>query len=107
MRINVGGATMQVKFNIGEGVPSTEKRSQARYKVVVSCNKCGGEHEMGISVVLDDGPFNKQSVGVQYKGKMLPKSLADLTNNSVTCPKTGRQSTQKNNEQIFLVPSKN
>ncbi len=62
---------------------------------------------MGISVVLDDGPFNKQSIGVHYKGKTLPKSLADLTNNSITCLKTGRQSTQKNNEQIFLVPSKN
>ena len=98
---------MQLKLNMGESVCSTEKRSRAQYRVVVSCNKCGGEHEMGISVVLDDGPFDKQSVGAQYRGKTLPKCLADLANNSVTCPKTGRQSTQKNNEQIFLVPSKN
>jgi len=98
---------MQLKLNIGEAVPTSEKSSRAQYRVVVSCNKCGGVHEMGISVVLDDGPFNKQSVGAQYKGKALPKSLADLANNSVTCPKTGRQSTQKNNDQIFLVPSKN
>jgi hypothetical protein len=62
---------------------------------------------MGISVVLEDGPINKQSIGTLYKGKTLPKSLADLANNSITCPKTGRQSTQKNNEQIFLVPPKN
>jgi hypothetical protein len=95
---------MQLKLNIGEAVPSTEKRSQAQYRVVVSCNKCGGEHEMGIPVVLDDGPSSKQSIGARYKGKSLPKSLADLTNHSVTCPRTGRQSTQKNNEQIFLVP---
>ena len=107
MRNQERGPLMQLKLNIPEAVPSTEKRSRAQYRVVVSCNKCGGEHEMGISVVLDDGPFNKQSVGAQYKGKTLPKSLADLTNNSVTCPKTGRQSTQKNNDQIFLVPPKN
>ena len=62
---------------------------------------------MGISVMLDDGPIDKRSIGAQYEGKTLPKSLADLTNNSVTCPKTGRQSIQKNNEQIFLIPPKN
>ena len=62
---------------------------------------------MGISIVLDDGPSNKQSISAQYKGKTLPKILADLANNSITCPKTGRQSTQKDNEQIFLVPSEN
>jgi hypothetical protein len=61
---------------------------------------------MGISVVLEDGPIDKQSIGALYNGKILPKNLADLTSNSVTCPKTGRQSTQKNNQQIFLVPPK-
>jgi hypothetical protein len=61
---------------------------------------------MGISVVIEDGPFDKQSIGELYNGKTLPKSLEDLTNNSVTCPTTGKQSTQKNNRQIFLVPPK-
>jgi hypothetical protein len=61
---------------------------------------------MGFSVVLEDGPFDKQSIGALYKGKTIPKNLADLANNSVSCPKTGRQSTQKNNQQIFLVPTK-
>lgn len=98
---------MQLKLNIAEPVPSPEKHSQAQYRVVVSCNKCGGEHELGILVVLDDGPLTKQSIGAWYKGKPLPKSLADLTNQCITCLKTGRQSTQKNNEQIFLVPRKN
>jgi hypothetical protein len=98
---------MQLKLDMGEAVASTKRHSQAQYRVVVSCNKCGGMHEMGISVMLDDGPIDKQSIGAQYKGKTLPKNLADLANNSVTCPKTGRQSIQKNNEQIFLVPPKN
>jgi hypothetical protein len=61
---------------------------------------------MGISVLLEDGPIAKQSIGALYKGKTLPKQLADLANNSVSCPKTGRQSTQKNTQQIFLVPPK-
>jgi hypothetical protein len=94
---------MQLRLDLG----SAEKRSQVRYRIAVSCNKCGGVHEMGIFVVLDDGPVNEQSIGAQYKGKILPKSLAGLTDNSITCPKTGRQSTQKNNDQIFLVPSEN
>jgi len=82
------------------------KSSQTLYDVLVSCNKCGSVHEMGISVVVEDGPIDKQSIGALYKGKTLPKNLADLANNSVSCPRTGRQSTQKNHEQIFLVPSK-
>ena len=96
---------MQSKLTIGETVPSTAKNSRAQYRVFVSCNRCGGEHEMGISVV-ENGPSDKQSISDLYNGKTLPQSLADLTNNSVSCPKTGRQSTQKNNHYIFLVPSK-
>ena len=61
---------------------------------------------MGISVVLEGGPFVKQSIGALYKEKSVPKNLADLANNSITCPKTGRQSTQKNHQHIFLVPPK-
>jgi hypothetical protein len=61
---------------------------------------------MGIPVVMEDGPSDKQSISELYNGKTLPQSLADLTNNSVTCPQTGRQSTQKNNHHIFLVPTK-
>ena len=97
---------MQSKLTIGETVPSTAKNSRAQYRVFVSCNRCGGEHEMGMSVVIEDGPSDKQSISDLYNGKTLPKSLADLTNNSVSCPQTGRQSTQKNNHQIFLVPTK-
>ena len=61
---------------------------------------------MEISVVMEDGPSDKQSISNLYDGKTLPQNLADLTNNSITCPQTGRQSTQKNNHHIFLVPSK-
>jgi hypothetical protein len=55
---------------------------------------------------MKDGPTDRQSLGDLYEGKTLPKSLADLTSRSITCPKTGKQSTQKNNQQIFLVPTK-
>jgi hypothetical protein len=97
---------MRVKLPIGEAVPSTANNSQAEYSVLVACNKCGGVHEMGVSVVMEDGPFDKQNISDLYNGKTLPKSLEDLTNNSVTCPTTGRQFTRKNNDQIFLVPPK-
>jgi hypothetical protein len=62
---------------------------------------------MAVTVILKDGPIEKQSIGDLYDGKTLPKNLADLTSRSVSCPKTGRQSIQKDNHQIFLVPAKN
>ena len=98
---------MQLKLAIEEATASTAHKSTAQYSIVASCNKCAGMHDMGISVTMENGPANKQSIGELYDGKSLPKSLANLTQNSVTCPKTGRQSTQKNNHQIFLVPTKN
>ena len=85
---------------------STANSSPVVYEVHVACNKCGALHDTGITVLLNDGPPNKQSVSAYYRDKTLPKNLADLVNNSVSCPKTGRQSTQKNTEQIFLIPPK-
>ncbi|MGH7874355.1 MAG: hypothetical protein ACREQO_19355 [Candidatus Binatia bacterium] len=87
-------------------VSSTAKSSPMLYEVHVTCNKCGAIHDTGVTVLLNDGPVNKQSVNAFYNDKTLPKNLADLVNNSVSCPKTGRQSIQKNTEQIFLIPPK-
>ena len=87
-------------------VSSTAKSLQTLYEVHVACNKCGNVHNLGITVALEDGPVTKQSIGALYKDKSLPKHLADLANISVSCPKTGRQSTQKSHQQIFLVPAK-
>jgi hypothetical protein len=96
---------MEAKFPIEEAPASRQHNSTAQYSIAVACNKCGGLHETGISVTIENGPVAKQSVGALYEGKSLPKSLADVTNTSITCSKTGRQSTQKNLHQIFLVPS--
>jgi hypothetical protein len=86
-------------------VPTITHNSIAQYTIVVACNKCAGLHETGISVAIPNGPIEKQSIGDLYVGKSLPKSLADLPNTSISCPKTGRQSMQKNLQQIFLVPT--
>ena len=100
-------AAMQLKLGIEEAIPLTTNNSVARYNIVALCNKCGGTHDMANSVILKDGPIQKQSIGDFYDGKTLPKNLADLTSRSLSCPKTGRQSIQKDNHQIFLVPAKN
>ena len=97
---------MRLKHGITQAIPPTTKIAGTQYSIFVGCNKCGGLHEMDSSVVMEDGPLDKQSIGDLYNGKSIPKNLADLVQKSVTCPKTGRQSTQKNNHQIFLVPSK-
>jgi len=96
---------MQLKLKIEETVPSAVRSVLAPYRVLVFCNKCGGLHETGISVTLGDGPPDKRSLADFYGENGLPKSLAHVMNHSVTCPRTGRQSTQKNSHQIFLVPS--
>ena len=98
---------MQLKFAIEEPAPTTARDSTSQYSIVVACNRCAGLHDMGISFTMENGPANKLSIGEWFEGKSLPKSLANLTQNSVTCPRTGRQSMQKDNRQIFLVPAKN
>jgi len=96
---------MQLKLKIEETVPSAVRSVLAQYRILVFCNRCGGLHETGISVALADGPADKRSLADFYGEAGLPKSLAHVMSNSVTCPRTGRQSTQKNSHQIFLVPS--
>ena len=97
---------MQLDRTMGSAVHSTAKNSQTLYAVFVSCNRCSGVHEMGISVALEGGPFVKQSLSTLCKEKSVPKNLADLVNHGITCPQTGRQSTQKSLQHIFLVPPK-
>jgi hypothetical protein len=78
---------MQLKLDMEEKFPFTTTNSAAQYSTVALCNKCGETHDMAVSVVL-------------------PTSLAALTNRSISCPNTGRQSIQKDKHQIYLVPLK-
>jgi len=75
----------------------------AKYDVYVFCNECGDVHKMGIRIGLDDGPAKKESIGNVYAGKELPPNIAQLSKNEMTCPKTGKIFTQKDNNQIFIV----
>jgi hypothetical protein len=101
------GTPVRLKPGIKEAMPPTTQNSATQYSIFVLCNKCGGTHDMEVSVILKDGPVEKQSIGHVYKDRNLPESLAKLSRMSTTCPATGRGSTQKDNDQIFLVPAKN
>jgi len=84
---------------------TTERGTKmAKYSIHVFCNECSEVHPMGITVNLDDGPADRKSVGDTYAGKPLPPEVARLSDNLVTCPKTGKGFTQKDNHQVFLVP---
>src|SRR4026208_2079759 len=102
IQIEEWGSSMQQKLSVGDAGAANGKS----YGVSVSCNKCGGTHDMGVSVTMADGPVVKQSIASLYDGKGLPKTLSDLSGNSMTCPRTGRQTIQKNSDHIFLVPPK-
>jgi hypothetical protein len=97
---------MRLKPDIKEAMLRTTKNSATQYSIFALCNKCGGTHDMEVSVILKDGPIEKQSIGYVYKDRNLPESLAELSRISITCPATGRRSTQKDTQQIFLVPAK-
>jgi hypothetical protein len=97
---------MQLKLDIKDALPRTIKTSDTKYSIFALCNKCGGTHDMAVSVILRDGPIEKQSIADLYYGKTLPKIFAELTSRSVSCSNTGKQSIQKDNHQIFLVPAK-
>ena len=96
----------QLKLEVGQALPSTVSNSATECSIFVSCNKCGREHETGISITIEDGPVKKHSIGSFYNEKSLPKTLATLSNQSFPCPLTGRQFIQKDTKQIFLVPIK-
>jgi hypothetical protein len=100
-------AAMQLKLGMQEAITPTTKNSAIKYSIFALCNKCGVTHDMAVTVILNNGPIEKQSIADFYDGKTLPKNLADLTSRSISCPKTGRQSIQKDNHQIFLVRAKN
>ena len=76
----------------------------ANYSVHIFCYECSEVHPLGIQIGLDDGPSEKSSVAAVYRGKDLPSAIAVLRGNSTICPVTGRLTTQKDNEQVFLVP---
>ena len=94
----------QLKPVIKEALASTAHNSARQFSVFASCHKCAGEHETGISITMEGGPVDKQSIGDFYNGKSFPKSLASLSSTTLTCHLTGRQFIQKDTKQIFLVP---
>ena len=77
-----------------------------RCSIFVSCNKCARIHDMGISLRMQHGPVCKQSLADLYNGKV-PEYLTDLSHTLFTCPWTGKQFRQTDNQKIFLVPTNN
>jgi hypothetical protein len=77
----------------------------ARYSIHFFCDECSQVHQIWITLTLDDGPPAKESIGNTYAGKELPPQVATLIDNKTTCPNTGKLTSQKDNSQVFLVPS--
>jgi hypothetical protein len=79
----------------------------AMYSVHFFCNECSEVHtRRGIVLPLDDGPSIRASIGATYAGKELPAILANLGANVLTCPKTGKLTSQKDNYKVFLLSEK-
>jgi len=76
-----------------------------QYDVYALCNHCGAVHPMGISIYLDDGPTDRQSIGSIYQGKPWPPQVQALKLHETLCLKTGKRFTQEDDNQIFLVPA--
>lgn len=76
----------------------------AHYDVLAFCDECSVPHRMGIGIELNDGPAEEKSIGDTYAGRELPQQVANLINNRTVCPNTKKLFTQRDNNQVFLVP---
>ena len=92
---------MQLKLAIEGAIPSAAHNSTTQYNIVVTCNKCAGLHEMEISVTMENGPVDKRSIGDLYDERSLPKSLANLTGTSISCPRQGDSLRRKTSTKSF------
>ncbi len=75
----------------------------AIYRVQFICDECGEMHPLLGVFSLDDGPAVKASIGDAYKGRNLPPAIEKLHRKKITCPTTGRETRQANDNEIFLV----
>ena len=73
------------------------------YSVYAFCDECSVPHQMGITIQLAEELSPTQSVGDIYDGRDLPEQIARMTDNTTTCPRTGRMFKQRDNHQVFLV----
>ena len=74
-----------------------------KYKILVFCDWCGDVHYAGVTLSLEGGPDEKTSIADHYAGKEVPEHIK-MTKNTYTCPNTGKQYTQEDNHQVFMVP---
>ena len=75
-----------------------------QYSIYVSCNQCGGEHPMGVSIYLNGGPVEKRSIADVYQGEPLPPQVSAIQGHPCLCLKTGKRFIQQDNAEVFLVP---
>jgi hypothetical protein len=73
------------------------------YLVRFICNECSDLHPMRFVLPLEDGPPARASMSATYAGKALPALLANVGANTVTCPKTGKLTSQKDNDDECVV----
>ena len=74
------------------------------YKVQLICDECGDTHAVLGLFNLDDGPAVKTSICEAYKEGGVPPSIERLHRTKITCPTTGRETRQANDNEILLVP---
>ncbi len=73
------------------------------YQVQFICEWCGETHPMLGLFILDDGPAAKASIGDAYRGRDMPLAIEKLHRHKFTCPTTGLETRQANDNEIFLV----
>ena len=76
----------------------------AIYKVQFICDECGDTHAMPGLYNLGGGPATKASIRAAYEGKDVPPAIEILHRTKITCPTTGRETRQANDNEILLVP---
>ena len=75
----------------------------AIYQAQYICDECGQTHAIPGLYNLDDGPLTKASICDAYRGRDLPPAIERLHRKKITCPITGQETRQANDNEIFLV----
>jgi len=75
-----------------------------QYDLYVSCTECNNVHPMGISIHLESGPADQESLDDAYGENLLPPQVQAVDGHKTLCLKTGKRFVQKDPKRIFLKP---
>lgn len=74
------------------------------YDLLYYCEQCHDTHPMGVRLELIAGPQHRMNLRAYAAGESLPKAIAELIDNPVLCPISGKSITPNDLSRIYIQP---